>query len=413
MNVKELDHSASAFGTTSAMLGGRRDLFPDIDARVYAAHAAFTPLARSASLAVRAHLATHAAHGFGVVRDVMATREVLRAELARMIGAPPASLAFTQGTTASVIAVAQALAWRPGDVVVTLDGEFPANVTPWLDAVREHRLGHRSMPADAFYDDGGLDALERLLAPGDVRLVAVSAVQFQTGLAMPLAAIAELCRRHDALLFVDAIQAAGVVPLDLGALGVDLAAGGGHKWLCGLDGAGWLYVAPGREHELAHPRCGWLSLQDGARFLFEGPGELRYDRPLLPTPRVFEGGSSSSVALVALDEGVRMLNAVGVAATFAHVQRWHDALEPGLVLRGFASARSPDPARRSGILSVRPPSHTAAEWQRRLAAHGVVVNTPDGWLRFAPHFASPVDEPALVLAAIDTILGAPGQPSAS
>ncbi|MCC6622356.1 MAG: aminotransferase class V-fold PLP-dependent enzyme [Deltaproteobacteria bacterium] len=385
----------------SALLGQRHLLFPDVAAKVYAAHAAFTPLSRPARDAVVRHLAAHAAHGVGFVKDALAVREALRAELGRLLGVAPATLGFVQGTTAGVIAVAHALAWRPGDVVVTFEGEFPANVSPWLDVVARHGLGHRHMAADLLASDDGLDALERLLAPGDVRLVAVSAVQFQTGLAMPLAAMAELCHRHGALLFVDAIQAAGIVPLDLTALGVDLAVGGAHKWLCGLDGAGWVYVAPGREAALSRPAVGWLSHEDGARFLFEGPGELRYDRPLRPAPRVFEGGSSSSAALIALHEGVSLLNQVGVAAAYEHVQRWHDLLEPALVARGFVSARAATPARRSGILSFRPPPGTSLpELQQRLAAGRVIVSIPDGWLRFAPHFASTLDEPALVLEAL-------------
>ncbi|MFO0746773.1 MAG: aminotransferase class V-fold PLP-dependent enzyme [Myxococcota bacterium] len=385
-------------------IGQRQRLFPDLAPRVYAAHAAVSPLSRASADALARHIAAQAARGVETVRDALAARELVRAELGRLLGVAPTTLGLVQGTSAAVMATAQALAWRPGDVVVTLDGEFPANVTPWLRAVAHHGLGHKSLPADAFADPRGLADLERLLAPGDVRLVAVSAVQFQTGLRMPLAAMAELCHARGALLFVDAIQAAGIVPLDLAALGVDLAAGGGHKWLLGLDGAGWLYVAPGRERELTQPMASWLSCEDGARFLFEGPGELRYDRPLHAAPRVFEGGSSSSLAIIALLEGLRLLHQVGVAAAFEHVQRWHDLVEPGLLARGFASARATDRAHRSGILSVRPPAGVGlADLQRHLAAHGVTTSTPDGWLRLAPHFANSLDEASIVLDAIDAL----------
>src|SRR5262245_1296445 len=92
----------------------------------------------------------------------------------------------------------------------------------------------------------GLEALEGELLRGAVRLVAVSAVQFQSGLRMPLQAMSRMCHVHGAELFVDGVQACGVVPVDVRAEGIDYLACGSHKWLMGLEGAGFLYVAPGR-----------------------------------------------------------------------------------------------------------------------------------------------------------------------
>ena len=61
-----------------------------------------------------------------------------------------------------------------------------------------------------------------------VRLRAVSAVQFQTGYAMPIRDLGALCRRHGCELFVDGIQAVGVMPFDCTDLGVDYLAVGCH-----------------------------------------------------------------------------------------------------------------------------------------------------------------------------------------
>jgi selenocysteine lyase/cysteine desulfurase len=77
--------------------------------------------------------------------------------------------------------------------------------------------------------DRVLGPLEDQLKRG-LRLVAVSAVQFQTGLCMPLVEMAALCRKYGAEIAVDAIQAAGVVPFAIDALGLDYVAGGAHKW---------------------------------------------------------------------------------------------------------------------------------------------------------------------------------------
>src|SRR5262249_23746453 len=161
------------------------------------------------------------------------------------------------------------------------EGEFPANVTPWQRAAELFGLSIAWIPLSAFAasEEEGLALLTRELERG-VRLVAVSAGEFQTGLRMPVEAMAALCHAAGAEIFVDAVQCCGAVPLDAGAAGIDYLASGSHKWLMGLEGAGFLYVSPDRVDALRPNVAGWLSHEDPLDFLFRGPGLLRYDRPI-------------------------------------------------------------------------------------------------------------------------------------
>lgn len=383
---------------------GDRALFPDLAADAYLSHAAISPASSEVVRAVAAFAGDYARRGvaaFGAWRD---QRERLRARLARLIGASPGELAFVANTTRSVIDVALCLPWRAGDRVLCLRGEFPANVTPWQQAARTFGLEVGFLDVAAFRTDEGLEALERELARG-LRLVAVSAVQFASGLAMPLAEITARAHAAGAEVFVDAIQACGVVPVDVARTGVDYLGCGSHKWLMGLEGAAFVYVRADRAQSLVPRVAGWLSHEEGLRFLFEGEGHLRYDRPIKRDASFLEGGAYNGVGLAALEAAVAPIEALGVARVFEHVSRYLDALEAGLLERGFSSERSRDASRRSGILAVRPPAGVdLVRLWRGLGARGVVTTTPDGRLRFAPHWPNALAEVPRVLAAIDAAL---------
>ena len=101
-----------------------------------------------------------------------------------------------------------------------------------------------------------LEALDGLLE--GARLCAVSVVEFQTGHRMPLDAIGDRCRARGARFFVDAVQACGMVPVDVRASKIDFLACGSHKWLMGPEGAGFLFVDESRWGELVPNVAGWL-----------------------------------------------------------------------------------------------------------------------------------------------------------
>ncbi|MFN3200870.1 MAG: aminotransferase class V-fold PLP-dependent enzyme [Bradymonadia bacterium] len=368
---------------------GDRSLFADLGETVYFNHAAISPPSSVVQAAVLAGLKDYATHGAGAFGASFATRGRLKAELATLLGAEAEALALTSGTTAGVQAIAFSLPWTPGDEIVVFDGEFPTNVTTWQQVAGRFDLKVHMLSLDPFAEASGPDLgqLEATLASGRVKLVAVSAVQFQTGLSMPLEAMTALCHRYGAAIFVDVIQGAGVVPLELSRWGVDYLAGGSHKWLMGPEGAGYLYVRPDRLPELETVMAGWLSHTNPLGFLLDGPGHLQYDRPIRQSVDLFEGGSAAAVLFAALDGAVGLINQLGVSAIFDHVQRCHDVLEAGLSPMGFASLRAPDRARRSGNLCLLPPEGVdGVQLVKALDARGLSCALPDGRLRLSPHW---------------------------
>jgi len=398
-------HSTDSSTSARPALGSRA-LFPDLQTRVYLNHASLSPPSVPVIQAVQRSLHGYSTQGMAWYVEEMECRDRLRAQLAGLIGGRAEDLGLVANTSAGVLAAALCIDWQRGDRIVLFEGEFPTNITPWQQAARREGLEIVWQRAEDFRTDRDT-ALERLedQLKGGVRLVAVSAVQFTTGQRMPLEAIGALCNRYGAELFVDGIQALGVVPVDAPGLGIHYFTAGSHKWLMGPEGVGCLWVDPAVAERLQPNVAGWLSHRDAFAFLTNGPGHLLYDREFLSGARMVEAGTFNSLGAAGLEASVGLIEEIGVAALFEHVQRWHDRIEPGLIERGFESARMEPDDGRSGSLCLRPPEdQSAPDWARALAEHGVSVSSPDGWLRLSPSWPNALSETETLLEVVDRIL---------
>lgn len=384
---------------------GSRALFPDLEVPYYLNYAAVSPLSQPAREAAVGALEAQARGGAAAIGAWLEGLAAARGGFASIVGGRADEVAVVGNTSAGVTAVAMGFPWAAGDRVLLFEGEFPANVTPWQRAAALYGLELVFAPVDALRTDPDAfwAAVDRALA-ARVRLVAVSAVQFQTGLRVPLGELARRARAAGARLFVDGIQACGIAPIDVG-VGMDFLAAGGHKWLGGSFGAGFLWASAEGWGLLRPHLAGWLSHADGMAFLHGAPGLLRYDRPLRTGPSSVEGGAFNAAGVAALGASVGLIAALGGPAIAAHVEGVLEPLERGLVALGFESARSADPALRAGILATRPPAPwSPAALASALADRGVAVSTPDGWLRFSAHWpTAAADVPAVLARVADAL----------
>lgn len=377
----------------------RRSEFPSFDesGAVYLNSASVGPLPERTRLALQAFTEEACSPDHRVDEYVAEIPNTARKLCAQLIGARPHEIALGSNTTFGLALAATALGLKPGDRVLLLDGEFPANVYPWLNLARRG-VEVEFVPRDERGLPNEEAALERL-GRGDVHAFSVSLVNFFMGYHLDLEAISRECRRQGTYLVVDGIQALGVVPLDVSAVPIDVLACGGQKWLLSPNGSGFVYVREELIERLEPTTVGWLSFKPSQDF----GNLLDYAFDPLDDARRFELGSLSFYCLKGLNLSLSLLLELGVPAIERHVHHVQQPLVEWVEARaGVEWVSDPRPERRSGILSFRVSDPERVD--ERLRAAGITVSVREGALRLAIHAFNTSEEIDRVIAVTESAL---------
>ena len=300
--------------------------------------------------------------------------EELRSLLASLLAASTDEVALTHNTTEGVNFVAEGFPWEPGDNLVTLADEFPTNQYPWMN------LASRGVETRRVATVEGAVHLDQVAAAFDrrTRIVSVSWVGYSSGWRNDLDRLADLAHAHGALLFVDAIQALGVVPLDVTRTPVDFLAADGHKWLLGPEGAGVFFVR--REHldRLRPLGLGWHSVVHDHDF-------ARIELVVKPTAARYEGGSQNMAGAIALKASLELLARFGPAALCKRIFDITDLACRRLEQLGARIRSDRSPEHKSGIVIFDLPGRDPIQLRGQCLAKGVVLSCRGGGLRISPH----------------------------
>jgi selenocysteine lyase/cysteine desulfurase len=305
----------------------------------------------------------------------------LKAEFAALINAKPSEISYITSTSAGENLIVNGLGIRRFDGNVVTDALHFDGALVHLNELRKQGLDLRVVaPRDGRID---MRDLERVV-DRRTKLIEVSLVAMYNGFQHDLKAVADLAHAHGAYVYADIVQAAGAVPIDVRATGVDLCACSSFKWLMGDFGAGFLYVREDLiERVVSRTHIGYHSTTAMDSHL--SPFDPHRAEPVTWTMRgdatgTFETGSTAQAGEAALRYSLPYLRQLGVANIQAYRQPMLARIRAGMAQLGFAAA-TPEGTTSPIITFTTNNGRAVADKLRRA---NVNVRVADYWIRLSP-----------------------------
>ena len=392
---------ASALAAAAAKVpdfSSYRGEFPRATQQVYLDAAANMPLPKFVAEGMRRYMDFHM-YGPGEGRGDYASKAVreIKPLFARLINAKPSEIGFVVCTKAGEAAVVNGLRIQEsGGNLVTNDLHYAGSV---YDYIGRRKAGmdvrivkHRDWRIDIRDMEKAVDR--------KTKLVSITLVSNVNGWVEDAKALSALAHAHGAYLYADIIQAAGSVPVDVKALGIDFAACSNYKWLHGARGAGFLYV----REELQGAIVKDLSFPGYVHFNY-APWVPQRDAALDEFPYIdpknagrYEPGNVSYVAYAGQYEALQRMLATGVDNIYAHTKPMCDRLKKELPRLGYRLITPLDAV--SSIVVAQAADLRATE-QKLRKANIQVTTTGANRVRISPALYNNMEDINRLLSALE------------
>jgi kynureninase len=373
--------TAPTAGNVASSLARYRDEFPIFRNTTYLNSCSLGALSLRGRAATEEYLEAWERRGASAWYDTwLPAMERLRAGYGRVVNAQATEISLHPSISSALSVVAESLDYSVRPKIVTTSLDFPTVAYQWL--AKRHQGVEVVVVESPDQTTVPVELLARVIDERTA-IVATSHVFFTSGAIQDIPALASVVHANGALLLVDGYQAAGQVPVDVGALGVDFYCAGGLKWLLGGSGIAFLYVQPELIPRLSPSITGWFAHATPFRF---DPQELER----AADAHRFDMGTPAVASVYAQLAGLDLLDEIGWSA----VQQTTRALSEDLIAvaqeHGLRPKVAASAASRSAIVMLpRDDPHADV---RRLADSGFIVDARPGHVRVSPYFYNVPDD---------------------
>jgi L-cysteine/cystine lyase len=304
--------------------------------------------------------------GAWVAQETEQTRRAIAQELA----VSPTTIVLTEDVTVGCNIALWGMEWRLGDHLLLSDCEHPGVMAIAQEIARRFGVEVSTCPLQKTLNQGDPVAVVQSHLRPSTRLVVLSHILWNTGQVLPLAEIVAACHSYSNTrpirVLIDAAQSVGVLPLDLAHLKVDFYAFTGHKWWCGPEGLGGLYVRPEAQESLHPTFIGWRSVMVDAS---GNPTGWK------PDGKRYEVATSAYPLYVGLTAAIALHNQWGdIQARYQRTLNLSNHLWRRLsTIPGVICLRTSPP--QAGLVSFRYPGKSHSQLVRFLETRHIYVRT--------------------------------------
>jgi selenocysteine lyase/cysteine desulfurase len=352
----------------------------DPDTR-YLNHAAVSPWPFRTAVAVKQFADENVINGATNYHVWLDVESRLRHQIKELLNAPSADeISLLKNTSEALSVVACGIDWHDGENIIGIDQEFPSNRIVW-EAQAQHGVEFRKIDVmtDASPESCLINACDE-----NTRILAISSVQYGTGLKLNLVKLGEFCRDNDIYFCVDAIQSIGAHEFDIQAIKADFVMADAHKWMCGPEGIALFYCRADIREKLQLNQFGW--------HMVEAPGDYtRQTWSPANSARRFECGSPNMLGIHALSASLSLFEEIGMDNVELSILEKTSYLIDKLSKFDDIELLTPaSEQRRAGIVTFKIIGKDMTEIHARLMKNKVICANRLQGIRFSPHFYTDV-----------------------
>jgi selenocysteine lyase/cysteine desulfurase len=362
-----------------------REQFPFLKKFIYFDSAHYTPYPTRVVNKLNEFIKQFTEDHLNLSKEHIYQAREFRETCAKLINCKSDNIIITSNTTHGINIFANGIKLDPkNNNVAMLDSEFPAVVYPWLNQEKLGRASVMLIPSDKGYANETI--IKKTLMEYNIKVFSISYVQF-LGYRHNIRSISDFCKKRNILLVVDAIQATGVCPIDVDALGIDYLCTGNQKWMMSPAGLGFTYISD-KYREIINPTYAGTTNVN-----YDFDNFLAYNLDFKQSGEAYENSTPNTFGMIGTTEALKYFMELGVENIFNHILDIQDKLMEKLDTAKYKIESDLSPEHRSNILLF---SHSDPgknkEIQRSLEQKNIYIAVREGFLRLAPHIYNNYDD---------------------
>lgn len=316
----------------------------------------------------------------------------IRRNIAKLIHVEYDNVTFTSSTSDTNNIIANGFPFKEGDVVCTLDKEYPSNINPYMLAERNLGIKLQKLAPT----DYTVDAIEKKLDP-KTKIFVISHVAFNTGRKIDIISLGKFLKSRDILFVVDATQSLGginISPEEVEAL--DVLACSLYKWMLGPYGTAFAYFSDDAIAKINPTSANWLTSKNSK----DVSNILNYTIETLPGARKYDRGQTPNMlAMACVEAGLEVIKELGlknIEEHNAHIRNYFVENFP----RTKFDLVTPE-GDIGNIICVKGKNVDTTELELELKHNQIDVSNREGNLRLSFHLFNTVEQVNRLIQAMD------------